>query len=140
MLKATLKPLPVRRTVLAKSSESQQKPVGTPGRLDYPVGVVTLAEPFSELIPAGVALPRLFSDTFGNAEDNQQSVGIKIVQRRPEGTETIASLTIDDLPPAPKGMLHITLTISINREKELRVKATITEKGYVREYGPVPVR
>jgi molecular chaperone DnaK (HSP70) len=139
-VKATGKWLPVRPTSLPAVETSRPPARGTEGRLDFPIGIVTAGDSFSELLPAGTQLPKLFSETFGNAMDNQKSISIELVQRRPEGIEQIAMIIVSDIPPAPKGVLQITVTVTVNRDKELRVKATIPEKGYVREYGPFPVQ
>jgi molecular chaperone DnaK (HSP70) len=139
-VKATGALLPIKPTILPETAPPPLEPKGTWGILDYPIGIVTVGESFSELISSGARLPQLHSDTFANALDNQTSVYIELVQRRPEGVEQIAVITVSDIPPAPKGVLQITITISVNREKELRVKATIPEKNYVREFGPFPVQ
>lgn len=140
LVKATGALLPIRPTTLPRTAPPPLKPKGTWGILDYPIGIVTAGESFSELIPSGARLPQLYSDTFANAVDNQASIGIDLVQRRPEGIEHIATIIVRDIPPAPKGVLQIMVTVTVNQEKELRVKATIPEQGYVREFGPFPVQ
>jgi len=107
--------------------------------LREPIGIVTLADAFTEIIPAGSELPHTFSETFANAADNQPGITITLAQKQPSGTEKIAAVTIDNLPKRPQGMLHVVVTIKVSRKKELTLKATVSETGYVKEFGPFPV-
>jgi molecular chaperone DnaK (HSP70) len=108
--------------------------------LESPIGIVTVDSSFTQLIPAGERLPYVFSDVFGNAEDNQKQIEVALSQKRPEGVEQIASIVADNLPPRPKGTLRVIVTLTISATKELRVKVTITETGYVKEFGPFLVK
>jgi len=107
--------------------------------LRYSVGIGTLGENYTEIIPAGQKLPHLYSSVFSNAEDNQTQVEIKISQKRPEGIRIICSPILRDLPPSPKASLSIALNVTVDVNKRLFVKATIAEPSYEKEYGPFKV-
>ena len=109
--KRTGETLVIRPTPFKRKDQPPSSPAGTPAKLDYPIGIVTLADPFSVLIESGNKLPAFFSDTFENALDNQRTVEVSLAQRRPGGVERMAVVGIDDLPPAPKGSLRITITL-----------------------------
>ena len=106
--------------------------------LTKPVGILTTVG-FSEMIPAGQSLPRTYSDSFGNATDNQSAIEITIAQKDASGTEKIVVAVIDKLPPRPKGKLNVIVTITVDANKQLRLKATVPETGYVKQFGPFPV-
>jgi molecular chaperone DnaK len=103
------------------------------------VGIITAGNVFSEIIPAGTALPHTYSDSFGNAVDNQTAVEITIGQKDAGGIEKILVATIDNLPKRPKGKLSVIVTVTVDSQKQLRVKATVPETGYLKQYGPLPV-
>ena len=92
------------------------------------------------MIPAGSTLPQTYSETFGNAADNQDAFRITIAQKDPSGIEQILVADINQLPPRPKGLLNVTVTLTVDVHKQLRLKATVSETAYAREFGPVPVK
>ena len=91
------------------------------------------------MIPAGQSLPRTYSESFGNATDNQTAIRITIVQRDASGTEQIVVADIDNLPHRPKGKLNVIVTITVDANKQLRMKATVPETGYIKQFGPFAV-
>lgn len=97
------------------------------------------ASGFSEMIPAGKGLPQVYSDSFGNAEDNQSAIRITIVQKDSSGSEQIVVADIDKLPPRPKGKLNVIVTITVDTNKQRRLKATVPETAYIQNFGPFPV-
>ena len=90
------------------------------------------------MIPAGKGLPQVYSDSFGNAEDNQSAIRITIVQKDSSGSEQIVVADIDKLPPRPKGKLNVIVTITVDTNKQLRLKATVPETAYIKNFGPSP--
>ena len=92
------------------------------------------------MVPAGKPLPFTFSEKFATGEDSQKAILITLAQKHSSGTEKIATITIDDLPPKPRGVLLVIVTFTVNTKKELRVKATSTEANLQKEYGPFSVR
>jgi molecular chaperone DnaK (HSP70) len=106
--------------------------------LTRPIGILTTVG-FSEMIPAGATLPKTYSDSFGNAKDNQTAIEITIAQKDATGTEKIVVAVIDKLPPRPKGKLNVIVTITVDINKQLRLKATVPDSGYIKELGPFPV-
>jgi molecular chaperone DnaK (HSP70) len=110
----------------------------TEASLTRAIGIMTLTG-FSEMIPAGKNLPQTYSETFGNAADNQAAIRITIVQADRTGTEQILVADIDNLPARPKGKLNVIVTITVDVNKQLRLKATVPETGYVKQFGPLPV-
>jgi molecular chaperone DnaK (HSP70) len=104
-----------------------------------PVGIITLAG-FTEMIPSGKTLPCTISACFGNAEDNQKTIGITLAQEHGSGREVIAKVTVDDLPIQPKGTLRVFVTVTVTKTKQLQVKVTIPEANFEKEYGPFIVK
>jgi molecular chaperone DnaK (HSP70) len=106
--------------------------------LKKPIGILTTVG-FSEMIPAGQNLPRTYSESFGNATDNQSAIRITIVQKDNSGTEMIVVADIDNLPKRLKGKLNVIVTITVDANKQLRMKATVPETGYIKQFGPFTV-
>jgi molecular chaperone DnaK len=103
------------------------------------IGIITAGDVFSPIMAAGTSLPRTYSDSFGNASDNQAAVEITLAQKDVGGTEKIIVATIDGLPKRPKGKLNVIVTVTVDRQKQLRMKAAVPETGYVKEFPPMPV-
>ena len=108
--------------------------------LESPIGIATLGSDFTSLIPAGRQLPVTFSEVFANAEDGQKAIEVALSQKHSDGVEMIATIVANDLPPRPKGTLRVLVTLTVSTAKELKVKVTVTETGFVKEYGPFPVK
>ena len=113
--------------------------LAAPATLKKPIGIITVGNVFSEIMPAGTALPHTYSDSFGNAADNQTAVEITIGQKDAGGIEKILVATIDNLPKRPKGKLSVIVTVTVDAEKKLRMKATVPETGYIKQFPPMPV-
>lgn len=105
-------------------------------RLNKSIGIITVGDVYSEIIPAGQSIPHTFSESFGNADDGQQAVEISLAQRDESGIEKICVVVVNDLPPKPENGLHIIVTIKIDSDKNMRVKAAVSETGYVNYFGP----
>jgi hypothetical protein len=46
---------------------------------------------------------------------------------------------IDNLPKRLKGKLNVIVTITVDANKQLRMKATVPETGYIKQFGPFTV-
>ena len=106
--------------------------------LNKAIGIMAVTG-FSEMIRAGKLLPQTYSETFGTSADNQSAIRITIVQEDASGSEQIVVADIDNLPPRPKGKLNVIVTIAVDVNKQLRLKATVPEASYVKQFGPFPV-
>ena len=126
-----------RPTLQAPNSEPKRD---TRAVLELPIGIATKDSQFTPLIRAGEKLPITHSEVFGNAEDNQKGIEVKLSQQRPDGLEIVASVYADDLPPRPRGKLSGIVTLTVSAAKELRVKVTVTDTAFVKAYGPFPVK
>jgi Hsp70 protein len=103
------------------------------------IGIVTVGDTFTEIIPARQKLPHTYSDSFANGQDNQKAIEITLAQKDRSGTEKIVVAVIDNLPPKPKARLRLIVTVKIDSQKKLTLKATVPETGYLKEFGPFPV-
>ncbi len=108
-------------------------------KLNKSIGIVTVGDVISEIIPANQTIPHTYSETFSNAENGQQAIEITLAQKDRSGIEKICVAVIDNLPPKPIGKLNVIITIKVDQHKKLRLKATVPETGYLKEFGPVSV-
>jgi molecular chaperone DnaK (HSP70) len=109
-------------------------------KLRYPIGIQTVGEEFSELIPSGKPLPTVFSETFSTGADDQETVQIAIWQKTDHGLELVTDILVKELPRAPKATVRVVVTLTIDGSKNLRVKATVVDTAKVHEFGPYPVK
>lgn len=110
----------------------------TEKKLKYTLGIET-SQGFSEMIPANKNLPTIYSETFANYLDGQKSIAITLSQKHPEGIEKIADVSIE-IPAKPKATVKVILTLKIDADRKLVVKAVVMETGAVTEFGPYPVQ
>ncbi len=106
--------------------------------LKKPIGIKTAGDVFTPLLEAGQRLPSTRSETFTNKTGGGREVLVTLVQTDASGIETIASLIIA-IPPKPDSTLHITVTLKISEDMQMRVKTTVSETASVQEFGPFPV-
>ena len=64
---------------------------------------------------------------------------ITLAQKDSSGMEKIIVATIDDLPKRPKGKLSVIVTVTVDPQKQLRMKAAVPETGYLKQFPPMPV-
>jgi molecular chaperone DnaK (HSP70) len=107
-----------------------------PAHLAYAVGIRTLADRFTELIPAGATLPFVFSDHFHNAADFQDDVVIELMQLAGGALHRIALITLDSLPERPMGAMDVEIRLIVGRDKRMRVMVHAREAGVLETYGP----
>ena len=89
------------------------------------LGINTLGDMMTVLIPANTTIPTKKSEVFTNAADNQPSVQIEVLQgNRPMSTDNkrlgVFSL---DIIPCPKGMAKIEVSFDIDANGILNVSA-----------------
>lgn len=114
--------------------------------LKYAIGIRTADGQFSQLIPAGTALPASHVQTFTNADESQKAIEITLAQPKdPPGSAAakepavVAKFNIDGIPPMPKGKLQLMVTMKVEPDRKLRVKAQIPDGEFNREFGPFDV-
>jgi molecular chaperone DnaK len=90
------------------------------------LGVETLGEVMTVLIPRNTTIPTRKSEVFSTAADNQTSVSIRIFQgERPvtSGNRLLGEFTLVGIPPAPRGMPQVEVTFDIDANGILNVTA-----------------
>ncbi|MEP7074220.1 MAG: Hsp70 family protein [Acidobacteriota bacterium] len=106
-------------------------------KLSYSIGINT-TDGYTEMIPAGQALPTLFSETYSNEEDKQETVAIEISQKRDDGIEKIVDVEVP-IPARSEGEVEMLITVKVDANKMLTVKSSVMESGQVKGFGPFPV-
>ena len=92
--------------------------------LPLSLGVETMGGVFTPLIGANTTIPCTFSQTFSTAVDNQPLVSIHILQgERPLAAEnhSLAKFDLLDIPPAPRGVPQIEVTLEVDANGILSV-------------------
>ncbi|ACV49341.1 nucleotide exchange factor GrpE [Halomicrobium mukohataei] len=77
-----------------------------------------------QLLSRGQSLPASATETFTTAEDNQQTVQIRLFQgdqERVEGNELLGECTVSGLVPAPAGVPDVAVTFTVDRAGVLQV-------------------
>ncbi|MBU2637303.1 MAG: molecular chaperone DnaK, partial [Bacteroidetes bacterium] len=90
------------------------------------LGIETLGNVMTTLIPANTTIPTRKSEIFSTAADNQTSVEIHILQgERPMAIDnrTLGKFHLDGIPPASRGIPQIEVTFDIDANGLLHVTA-----------------
>jgi molecular chaperone DnaK len=90
------------------------------------LGIETLGNVFTPLIPRNTTIPTRKSEIFSTAADNQTSVEVHVLQgERPlaRDNKSIGRFHLTDIPPAPRGMPQIEVTFDIDANGILHVSA-----------------
>jgi molecular chaperone DnaK len=90
------------------------------------LGIETLGGVFTKLIERNATIPCRKSETFSTAADNQPGVEIHVLQGERQfarDSKTIGKFTLDDIPPAPRGVPHIEVSFDIDANGILHVSA-----------------
>jgi len=98
------------------------------------LGIETLGGVFTKLIESNTTIPTRKSETFSTAADNQNSVELHVLQgERPmaKDNRTIGRFNLDGIPPAPRGIPQVEVTLDIDANGILHVSAK--DKGTGRE-------
>jgi molecular chaperone DnaK len=99
-----------------------------------PLGIVTLNDVVSVIIPNNTTIPVERSQVYSTATDSQSEVYIQCVQGfRSFGKDNkaIGAFILDGIPPAPKGVPQIEVTFSISADGVISVSAK--DKGTGKE-------
>lgn len=94
------------------------------------LGIETLGQVNTVLIPKNTTVPTAKTQTFSTAADNQPSVEIHVLQgERPMATDnkTLGKFILDGVPPAPRGVPQIEVSFDIDANGILHV--TAKDKG-----------
>lgn len=90
------------------------------------IGIETMGGVFTKLIEANTTIPTKKSETFSTASDNQSSVEIHILQgERPmaKDNKSLGRFHLDSIPPAPRGVPQIEVTLDLDSNSILTVTA-----------------
>ena len=98
------------------------------------LGIETMGGVMSKLIQKNTTIPTKQSQTFSTAENNQQSVTIKVFQGEREIAQynkLLGDFNLDGIPPAPKGVPQIEVTFDIDANGIMHIGAK--DKGTGKE-------
>ena len=90
------------------------------------LGVETLGNRMTTLIPRNTTVPVRKTETFTTAEDGQTAVDIKVYQgERPMASDNmlLGQFRLDGIPPAPRGVPQIEVSFDIDANGILNVSA-----------------
>lgn len=90
------------------------------------LGIETLGQVATPLIPRNTTVPTDKSQIFSTAADNQTSVEINVLQgERPlaPDNKSLGRFILDGIPPAPRGIPQVEVTFNIDRNGILNVTA-----------------
>ena len=90
------------------------------------LGIETLGGIFTKLIEKNTTIPTAKTQIFSTAADNQTSVEVHVLQGEREmapDNKTLARFILDGLPPAPRGLPQVEVTLDIDANGILSVKA-----------------
>lgn len=90
------------------------------------LGIETLGQIATPLIPRNTTIPTSKSQIFSTASDNQTSVEINVLQgERPMAADnkSLGKFILDGIPPAPRGIPQIEVSFDIDANGILNVKA-----------------
>jgi molecular chaperone DnaK len=96
------------------------------------LGVETMGEVMTVLIPRNTTIPAKKSEVFSTAEDNQTAVDIKVHQgERPMARDNmlLGEFRLEGIPPAPRGMPQVEVTFDIDSNGILNVSARDRASG-----------
>ncbi|MCY7406126.1 MAG: molecular chaperone DnaK [Alkalinema sp. CAN_BIN05] len=90
------------------------------------IGLETVGGLMKKLIPRNTTIPVRRSDVFSTSEDNQTSVEVNVVQGEREmasGNKTLGKFKLMGIPPAPRGIPQVQVSLDIDANGILQVTA-----------------
>lgn len=90
------------------------------------IGLETIGGLMKKLIPRNTTIPVRRSDIFSTSEDNQTSVEVNVVQGEREmasGNKTLGKFKLMGIPPAPRGIPQVQVSLDIDANGILQVTA-----------------
>jgi molecular chaperone DnaK len=99
----------------------------------FSLGIETLGGVFSTLIERNTTIPTRKSDILSMASDNQTGIRLRIFQgerKMASDNMCIGELTLDGIPPAPRGVAQIEVTFDIDGNGSLYVSAKDLGTGH----------
>jgi molecular chaperone DnaK len=90
------------------------------------LGIETLGGIFTKLIERNTTIPTRKSQVFSTAADNQPGVEIRVLQGERQfsrDSKIIGNFTLDNIPPAPRGVPQIEVSFDIDANGILHVSA-----------------
>ncbi|KAJ3324039.1 Endoplasmic reticulum chaperone BiP, partial [Gonapodya sp. JEL0774] len=96
------------------------------------VGIETTGGVVEYIIPRNTRYPTRKVCVYSTATDNQSTAAIRIYEGerpRAEHCRLLCSLTVSDLPPAPRGVPRIEITFEMDKDYKFRVEAREVSTG-----------
>ena len=96
------------------------------------LGIETLGAVNTILIPKNTTVPTGKTQTFSTAADNQTSVEVHVLQgERPmaQDSKTLGRFILDGIPPSPRGIPQVEVTLDIDADGILNVSAKDKASG-----------
>ncbi len=90
------------------------------------LGIETLGGVCTKIIERNTTIPTKKSQVFSTAADNQPAVDIHVLQGERDmaaGNKTLGRFTLNDIPPAPRGVPQIEVTFDIDANGIVHVSA-----------------
>jgi len=95
-------------------------------------GIETMGGVMTKLIEKNTTIPTQASQIFSTASDNQTSVQVNVLQgERPMASDnkSLGQFHLDGIPPAPRGVPQVEITLDIDANGILNVKAKDKTSG-----------
>ena len=90
------------------------------------LGIETLGEVMTTLVPRNTTIPANKKEIFSTAENNQSTVTIHVLQGErsvASGNRSLAKFNLAEIPPAPRGVPQIEVVFDIDADGILNVSA-----------------
>ncbi|EFH84461.1 Hsp70 family protein [Ktedonobacter racemifer] len=98
----------------------------------HALGIETHGGVFTPVIKRHTTFPTQKSRVFSTARNNQSSIAIHLLQEEQEGAKNkrlVGSLLFDGIPPAPRGVPRIEITVDVNSDGRTMLSARDKSTG-----------